>query len=222
MASKVPEQRLQTAILDYVEAFRPVWLHSAVSGRARVLRFVGPELAQVFHEAGLTTQTGRRVVSFWDRLAAMARGLRGDRNVLVGRKGERLSLRYELNRTGKRARWISIESNEDGYDILSAVDTGQDARLLIEVKATEGGNSSRFFITRYEWRVAREAANHAFHLWNVSGEVPELALVTAEEIKCHIPMDQGEGRWQHVSLPFAMFSDRFSPQSFASHTGDLG
>lgn len=70
---------LRRAILDYVEIERPPWLQQALNGRARVLAFSGPKVAQVMIEAGLKAGVSADVVEFWDELAARARGLRDAR-----------------------------------------------------------------------------------------------------------------------------------------------
>ena len=95
------EQRLRQAILDYIDAAAPPWVQTATFGRKRLLSFAGNQIGQVFLEAGLVDGTDEAVVAFWDDLAARARGQKDDRLNAIGREGERRSIVYERQRTGR-------------------------------------------------------------------------------------------------------------------------
>ncbi len=201
---------LRQMLLDYIDIERPSWVQSALSGRAKVLHFAGAEIGQIFVEALLADGVDSDTVTFWDTLAARARGLKDERQNQVGRLGERLTLDYETQRTGKPAKWISIESNEDGYDVLSVVSDSDSRKLSIEVKASSIGVHGSFYLTVNEWERAQETRTHAFHLWDVSKTPYALCVLDVEQVATHVPNDCGLGTWQSVQVPFAAFRENFS------------
>ena len=157
------QEQLRQMLLDYVDAEHPPWVQNARLGRARVLRFVDTGLRQVMVEADLVAGAEDSVIAFWDTLGARARGLRDDHLLSIGREGERLSIRNERARTGHEPRWIAIDSNEDGYDVLSVKGPDSFGPLLIEVKASRLGMAGSFYLTRSEWDRARDAASMRAH-----------------------------------------------------------
>lgn len=204
------ELLLRQAILDHVDTFSPAWLQNATAGRARVLAFSGQGVAQTFVEAGLAGALDEDGVSFWDSLAARARGERDSRLTEIGRRGERLSLEYERARTGHDAKWIAINSNADGYDLLSVVSSTDSRSLSVEVKASSQGLDGRFFVSRNEWETAVDRPRHIFHLWDVAAVPARLAVVEVSEMAANVASDQGYGEWQSLAVPFAAFASRFS------------
>lgn len=207
------QARVRRALLDYIDVIRPPWVQNATFGRAKVIAFAGNDIAQVFVEAGLAHGTDREVVEFWDELAARARGQKGVRLNAVGREGERLTIKHETRRTGREPRWISIDSNADGYDVLSVSGPSDGRHLSIEVKATTIGYAGSFHLTANEWERAIVSDLHAFHLWDMSANAPSLAVLTKEDVDPHVPADRGDGRWESVEIPFGAFSDRFEAQA---------
>lgn len=199
--------RTRVAVMDYIDIVRPAWLQAAPSGRSRVLLFAGTAIAQVFDEAGLVSGTDEATVAFWDALAARARGLKDDRLTALGRIGERASLEYEQNRTSHDPRWVALESNADGYDVLSIVDKTDPRPLSIEVKTTTQSNGGHFYLSQNEWRRAQETDHHVFHLWHVNDDRPVYppTVVTAGAMAAHVPVNEGDGQWQSVMIPFASF-----------------
>lgn len=210
LATPVYEDRLRQAIWSYVDQVRPPWIANAPSGRSRVMRFVGPQLAQVFAEAGLASELDEAAIGFWDELAARARGRESHRNTAIGRRGERLSFEYETARTGIEPRWVSLDSNSAGYDILSRVHADAAAPLLVEVKASVAGVDGTCHISRNEWAMAADSVHYVFDLWAIDDTAPALfARVAAKEMESHIPTDAGSGSWETVAVPFNAFRDRF-------------
>lgn len=204
------EGKVRQALLDYIDVVRPPWIQNATFGRAKVIAFAGSDVAQVFVEAGLAYGTDASVVEFWDELAARARGQKGVRLNRIGREGERLTIAYEKDRTGREPKWVSIDSNTDGYDILS-ISGPADSRLLsIEVKATTLGLAGSFHLTANEWERAIVSDLHAFHLWDMSLGDPALAVLSKDDVDPHVPADRGDGQWMSVEIPFEAFSNRFN------------
>lgn len=205
------EQMLRQALLDYIDVERPTWIQNAVFGRRKVIAFAGSQVGQVFVEAGLADGNDHEVVSFWDTMAAMARGQRNDFLIAIGRQGERLTIAHEEVRTGRKPKWIAIDNNEDGYDVLSIVDIDNPTLLSIEVKSSTIGLAGIFHVSRNEWARAQEVENHAFHLWDIcANSAPSLAILRPHDIEGHIPLDQGSGGWESVEIPFRIFQDRFA------------
>ena len=80
------EPMLRQALLDYIDVERPAWVQNSSFGRAKVIAFAGNQIGQVFVEAGLADGTDDEVVSFWDAMAAIARGQKIDRLTAMGAK----------------------------------------------------------------------------------------------------------------------------------------
>lgn len=211
------EPMLRQALLDYIDVERPAWVQNATYGRMKVISFVRTEIAQVFIEAGLAHGIDDAVVSFWDAMAAIARGYKNDRLAAIGRQGERLTIAHEESRTGRKPKWVAIDNNEDGYDVLSIIDVGDFRALSIEVKTSTMGVVGSFHLTRNEWVRAQEADNHAFHLWDMrTNGQPSLAVISPQEMRPHIPSDFGLGNWETVEIPFVAFRARFTSHQFLS------
>lgn len=207
------EQRLRQAILDYIDAASPPWVQTASFGRKRLLSFAGNKIGQVFLEAGLVDGTDEAVVAFWDDLAARARGQKDDRLNAIGRQGERLSIAYERERTGQAPKWVAIDNNDDGYDILSIVSADDLRRQSIEVKASTLGLRGSFFLTRNEWDRALGAEQHAFHVWSLASTPPALAVLDAEAMGGHVAADRGSGEWKSLEIPLSAFRPSFRPSA---------
>jgi len=204
------EPMLRQALLDYIDTERPAWVQNATYGRMKVISFAGTEIAQVFIEAGLAHGIDDATVSFWDAMAAMARGQKSDRLTAIGRLGERLTISHEENRTGRKPKWVGIDNNEDGYDVLSIIDVGDSRSLSIEVKTSTMGSAGSFYLTRNEWERSQEAENHVFHLWDIRANCqPSLAVISPLEMQAHIPTDVGSGNWNSAKIPFAAFCANF-------------
>lgn len=203
------EQRLRQALLDIVDSTNPPWAQNARFGRRRLLQYAPAEITQVCCEAGLDSGNSLEVVSFWDTLASRARGLHDVRLNEIGRQGERLTIQHETHRTSRAPRWIALDSNEDGYDVLSTISLEDNSKLCIEVKASQQGMSGQIFLTRNEWETAQVLLNYKMYLWDVSSNCPRLAVLDIPTISEHIPADQNDGRWQTTCIPFNSFSAFF-------------
>lgn len=205
------EERLREALIDVVSATDPPWVQNARFGRRRVLQYAPPEIAQICQEAGLAEGATPDVVAFWDTLAAQARGLHDVRLNETGRTGERLTLRYEELRTGRTPKWVALDSNEDGYDILSFLDAQCHAPICIEVKASQLGMNGTFYLTRHEWEAAKSFLHYCVYLWDISDATPRLAVLDLEGMAQHMPVDHGLGQWDIACIPFHAFNGHFEP-----------
>jgi len=206
------EPMLRQALLDHIDAESPPWVQCAAYGRSRVMAFAGNGVAQVFVEAGLANGFDDEVVAFWDKLAARARGLRDAKLSELGRDGERLTIKHEEIRTGVKPKWVAINNNADGYDVLSVVGEDDARALSIEVKVSSMGMSGSLHLTRNEWEMSQERERHLFHLWDLRSGPPRLAKVHAPAMLNHVPADAGRGRWEVVEVPFSAFAPMFESQ----------
>jgi hypothetical protein len=205
------EAALRCILLHYVETQKPDWLQNAVYGRSRVLNFCPVGVRQVFVEANLAGAPDDEVVHFWDWLASIARGLQNDYLLAIGREGERLSLIHEEARTRANPRWVAVDSNQDGYDLLSIKAADNHTLLSIEVKASRSGMQGTLHLTRHEWETAIERPLHIFHLWDLSCTPPRLGTIGMDEMAMHTPIDAGAGQWEGVKVPFKAFEYHFGP-----------
>lgn len=204
-------RRLRLLVLDHVEAENPAWLHLAPAGRRETLLNAPAGVRQILVEAGLAYGDSDDTVAFWDGLATRARGFRDASLSAIGRRGERLTVEREIARTGRSPKWIALDSSSDGYDVLSTVSKEDARRLTIEVKTSEQQPSAAIFhLTRNEWETAIDSLNHAFHLWDLSGSHPRLAVLTVTEAALHVPADSGFGAWEAVAIPFRAFAQYFA------------
>ena|SRR5665213_402580 len=107
------------------------------------------------------------------------------RNRALGKGGEEFVFNLECNRLMKaerpdlarKVRWVSVEDGDGiGYDIRSFEPTG--AEKLIEVKTTNGGAKTPFFLTRTEVEVAEERKD-AWQLYRVHrfAQTPQIFTV---------------------------------------------
>lgn len=204
--------QLRMQIEDFIEAVQPRWCKLIPHGRAQALGFMDADSKQCFKEAGLMeSPPSDNVVMWWDRLASKSRGRQKDILNEIGRRGERLSIVYEIARVGKAPKWQAIESNFDGYDLLSLVSKTDNSRLTIEVKASvQSIKTATLHITRNEWDFAKSGGIHRFHVWaDVERVMPMLASLSTDDLEPHIPVNNGQGSWEGVEISYAPFYENF-------------
>lgn len=111
---------------------------------------------------------------------------RDHRNRALGKAGEEFVLAVERERLAaagrsdlsRKVRWVAAEDGDGaGFDILSFEATGQET--LIEVKTTNGGARTPFFLTRTEREVSEERPDawrlYRVHLFSRSPRIFALA-----------------------------------------------
>jgi hypothetical protein len=202
--------KLRRALIDYVEIEKPQWMALVLDGRARFMTFAPVEFRQTVAEAYLAEGYDADVIAFWDLLAEIARGERAAALSQIGRRGERLTMDFEKLRTGRDPVWRAIESNSDGYDVLSVMTVDNLAKRPIEVKTSMQGLNGAAHLTRNEWEQTGLIRNHTFHLWDLSVDGrPLIAVLDRADVAVHIPADTGSGKWKEVEIPFAVFADTF-------------
>tara|TARA_Y100001954_G_scaffold233254_2_gene286181 strand:+ start:21104 stop:21892 length:789 start_codon:yes stop_codon:yes gene_type:complete len=205
------QTRLRVQLEDFIGRYKPSWSKLLPGGRTQTLMCLNKDVFQCFKEAGLTEKPpSKSIVSWWDRLASRARGQRDAMLLEVGRAGELLSINYETSRVGSAPKWQAIESNADGYDLLSYVSRADNTRLSIEVKSsTQAIDRASFHLSKREWRHASSTPNYHLHLWAQVEDQPQLAVLEAADLLIHIPKDVGSGEWTSSAIPFATFKKHF-------------
>jgi len=197
-------------INDYINAKNPSWALLAYRGRKHMLLHAPKSVKQVFYEADLIDSDESDVVAFWDFHSFRSRNIDDMAKIKIGREGEKRTIQYELNRTGMPPKWAALEDNDLGYDVLSRVSQKEPNKLTIEVKATKRGLLGSFFLTRNEWSIAQNSLNHKFHLWDLGDKSYRIAVLEADRIAEHVPVNSGVGTWQKVKIPFNVFANDFS------------
>ena len=198
------KNRLRLFVFEWVQTVNPRWLRLVPYGRERLRGALDSDQVQCFREAGLFDEApDPEALEWWDHVAARMRGMSDTEKMKRARHAERLSLEHERRRVralGIRdePKWVSLEDNSLGYDILSydRDPEGRTVSRLVEVKSKA---SDSIFLTRNEWENACGAAQRTvIHVW----ELPEERLreYRPREIAPNIPLDQGTGTWQDVRI----------------------
>jgi hypothetical protein len=205
------EEQLRTQLKDTIVFFQPAWCKSLAYGRKEFSRYVNQDIVQCFKESGLMYESPSDIViQWWDEVACISRGLRNSELLRIGRLGEKLTIRYEKQRTGYMPIWQSIESNFSGFDILSVVSSNNNIPLQIEVKvSSQKIKNATMHLTRNEWRNANYSLAHKFYLWILNAQ-SQLAIIDITELTSHIPNNNGNGSWESVEIPFKCFKSSFN------------
>ena len=197
----------------YILTCQPAWAKRIPYGRMEAYIFMNEEEQRCFMVSGLTGSQEEDVLAWWDALAETQRLKQNAILDDIGRRGERLTMRFEEMRTGVKPDWRSIETDRSGYDILSQHSLEDSSRLLIEVKSSPRPLETAYaVISRHEWEVANLPNNqgrYLFYIWKLGTRINKLAIITVEEMSRHIPLDHECGAWESVRIPFAAFSNRF-------------
>jgi hypothetical protein len=207
LQGKQPELSLRVQIGHLIETYLPPWIPLLSRGRTEAQKYLPPDALQCFKEAGLFSFPTDDIVNWWDKYSKISRKETKDNNLETGRHGEKLSINYERNRTKREPIWQGFETNLAGYDLLSVVDP-QDLRpLCIEVKTSDSRPEvAAFYMSKNEWNVASTSDNYLIHLWSLRPK-PKLIMITIFQLQNHIPINQGDGHWEKVSVPFSVFMD---------------
>lgn len=201
---QLTEEHLRLFVFEWVKLVEPGWLRFVPYGREKLRGALSDDQAQCFRDAGLFSQTpDDDALAWWDRLAALTRGQADAERMKRARHAERLSLQYERDRLQslgipQAPRWVALEDNSLGYDILSYdIDfEGFIIARLIEVKSRL---TDFIFISRNEWENASGAPQQSIiHVWDLPEE--RLREYRVPEVAPHIPIDQGNGIWQDVQI----------------------
>ena len=208
---RISQQLWRSILYDYVSVCRPAWASRIPLGRKEASIFMTNDEKRCFFEAGLLNPPDEAIVLWWDILASKFREEQNDVLEDVGRTGEKLTIRFEEERTGIKPKWVSIETNLAGYDIMSRVAEDDPKSILIEVKSSQKTiNEAKMIITRNEWDVASTGIHrdkYFFYLWLLSSK--QMAIIPAIRMKNYIPEDRESGKWLSTEIPFFLFDKDF-------------
>ena len=206
-----PAAALREMVIQLVADVRPSWTRLAMRGRAAVLEYAPPEVVQCLVESGLAHSVDFATVGWWDRLSVADRSETDQDRLDEGRHGERLSYEYECLRTGFEPRWVALENSTTGYDLLSVVSGTDSAPLVIEVKTTtRAWSAGKLWLTRNEWSILSRSDHAKLHLWGIAGECLQFGAVEVNSLSAQIPVNQGAGEWEVLSIGFADIASEFT------------
>ena len=196
---------------DYVTFVKPSWCSRIPFGRQEAFIFMSMDEQACFYVAKLMEKNPTiEVALWWNKLSLEIRKRRDEKLLQIGLTGEKETLRYEYERTGKEPEWLSVDSNLVGFDICSRLSRENSCELFIEVKAsTETISNAYFFISENEWRVAISGIEYKFYIWLFEKDKKSLAILLPEDIKYHIPENKEDGRWENVKIPYRSFTTLF-------------
>lgn len=204
-----PEELRQT-LFNMAVLLKPFWAKVSPLGRDRVRAVLSDDQAQCLRYAGLLDSVNEAVWRWWDDLAGHFRTVQSQKLLEIGREGELLSLEYEraklkAENISIEPRWMSIEDNLAGYDILSyRNENGTRQKVFIEVKATTASDCI-FVLTRSEWNCAiKIGSSYLFHFWILPSK--SLCTASVSDVMPNIPSDNGSGSWDRVKLDLKNWS----------------
>lgn len=189
-------------------AYQPIWARTMTQGRSRFYAALERDEQSIFRQAGILDDPPEDdFVEWWDGLTGEMRLVADLERLLRGRAAERLTIAHELDRMKKQGiaeepRWIGLDDNTKGYDVLSfELDGNKLVNKLIEVKSTIA-SPLRFRVTRNEWEQAEKFGSaYVFHVWDLAKDPPILYVRTVDQVRPHIPVDSEKGKWKDAEIP---------------------
>jgi len=193
----------------------PEWARLVTLGRGRFIKRLKSneyrDIRSLFRQARLLDEPPTaNDIEWWDALQAHVRGKQNQDAMRRARIAEQLTLKHECTRLKSLGieiapRWMAIEDNTVGYDILSySPSEFGPANLLIEVKSTIA-SPLRFNVTRNEWEQAVSFGEaFLFHVWDLRPTPPVLYERTVAQVAPHMPNDNEDGKWTNALIPLAI------------------
>lgn len=190
----------------------PEWAKLVTLGRGRFIKRLKAvefrDVRSLFRQAHLLDEPPEDDdIAWWDELQSHVRSQQSVETMKRARIAEKLTLNRErelLWKAGidKPPRWMAIEDNTVGYDVLSYT-KGEYGLLnkLIEVKSTIA-SPLRFIVTRNEWDNADQIGDaYEFHIWDMDKDPPISYIRTVDQVRPHIPADKKKGKWKTAQIP---------------------
>jgi hypothetical protein len=198
------QSKLRHQLKDLIKNSSTSWMPLIKQGRDKLKKYLNPDTVQCFDDANLLDNYNPDIIEWWIEISSYIYDKSEFKNFSIGIYGEKLSLKYEETRVGIKPKWISIDNNNCGYDILSQVSKKDKNQLIIEVKTSRSPWKSAFFyITQNEWLVLSIKKNAVLHLWSVSSKT-KFGLLDIPALKKHIPKNFGKGEWNITKIPFSI------------------
>ncbi len=187
--------------------FQPVWARTIMRGRSLFYQSLNRDEKSLFRQTGILDEPAPDdFVDWWDSLNRALRLIVDNAKMAQGRAAERLTLELERDRLLKHGineqpRWIGLDDNTKGYDVLSFEKSHSGlVNKLIEVKSTTA-SPLRFRLTRNEWNQAEKYADaYIFHIWDMQKVPPILHVRTVEQVRPHVPKDNAKGKWKDAEI----------------------
>ena len=209
--------KVRIILKRYVLNNSPTWSSKIIYGRKEVFLFLTEDEQRCFIEARLMNEYDANTINWWDNLANRIRANYGINLNEEGRTGESLTMAFERQRTGFEPKWSSIDSNLLGYDIDSRVSRDDPTRFYIEAKTTIlSDNEAVFYISRREWETAEFSKHYSFYIWSISQGKTKLLLLSPNDVRPHIPDNNGSGTWESVKIKINSFIKTHKWEEIAS------
>jgi hypothetical protein len=190
----------------------PEWAKLVTLGRGRFIKRLKAaefrDVCSLFRQARLLDEPPEDDdIAWWDELQSHVRSQQNIEAMKRARASEQLTLQRERDLLRKAGidtppRWMAIEDNTVGYDVLSYTN-GPYGLLnkLIEVKSTIA-SPLRFYVSRNEWEQAQQfGESFVFHVWDLKPKPPVLHEITVSQVMQHIPSDNKKGKWKTALIP---------------------
>ncbi|QUF65359.1 protein NO VEIN domain-containing protein [Bacillus atrophaeus] len=200
------QSQLRDTLKNMIILLRPFWAKVSYLGREKVKQLLSEDSTQCLQYAGLLEENPTEdVINWWEEISKIFRIINEEQKLEIGREGEKRTLQLEKQRLidngmNKEPKWIALEDNTVGYDILSYRKNLDNElyEIKIEVKACSY-SPTHLILTRNEWKTALEnESTYFFQIWNL--DVDKLIEMNVSEMACHIPTDQGYGEWKEVEV----------------------
>lgn len=197
----------QQCIANTILHCEPIWAKLMTLGREKFIKKLSRDEVSIFRGAGLLLDPpDDHVVYWWDNITGQVRLELDNKMLERAREAEKLSIEYERKNLlsvgiDQAPRWIAIEDNTAGYDVLSYTRNNYGlVNKLIEVKSTISRPSS-FYLTRNEWeQAAKYGDSYVFHIWDMRNSPPQLFIKTVDEVSPHVPNDNSSGKWKNAEI----------------------
>ncbi len=201
---------LRQILKQIILSQRPSWIYAITFGRNEILNNLDdmPNIKQCFKSAHLFDENPSfEIIEWWDEISALIRSEKDITKIQNGRKGERLSLEYEIRnlkklQINKKPQWSALEDNSLGYDIKSFTESSFGPNIkLIEVKSCSSNNII-IFLTRNEWNTAKKyISNYFFHIWHLPSETL-ICELSVNEMEPYILQNKNNAEWTILEIDF--------------------
>lgn len=209
------EQILQHILLLFIlkrdedEDINYRWMTRAYMGIKFIRDRLDDNMNACLRQANLFNEDCKYMEGWWDIIYAYSRNKANESNQETGREGEKLSFSYEFKRVGIKPKKEYIFNTSAGYDLLSRSSHNSSEKLLIEVKSSHLPISkAEAFITKKEFKVARDHNNYKFHFWLLGQK--KLAILDSELVIKEAPMNEESGVWDTFKISFKVYKDYFN------------
>lgn len=196
------EKSLREILAGLVTEFDYPWKSNIKLGRIYVINSLSIDETQVFRNAGLINENfDLEVVKWWDSMAMQfpSEDLDYSFREWEHRSFVKEVISLENENCPYRPRWLSVQDNNVGYDILTYRKLGEVwCEHFLEVKSSSTG-LTRFFISANEGRkIAEQRSKYTVHFWNTNTE--QLTEFDGDFLANQLPINQGLGTWERVKI----------------------